>query len=924
MSYTTQIHTFKDDSDLGFYILNAVCHDWIHDFNNYKRMSKILNYIMELINQVGSIVKSERDSLSLFAKEIDSDIKILDNMDTPKSTNSEAKGKAEGKVEAKGKAEVKDTVVGKAEAKGTVGKAESKAVDTAKVKGTLVEKAEDKEETENDELFNAQSEKYSIDEEDIQVITPEELLTANNINTNQNIVLKSKHLYNNLHIKSRISDRINKERIMALQELEEFTNEAKFLVISRLNYGNMNVRHGGSSTPQKGGASAIDIITKDDISSSINGIINEIDDTQDVSTEDKKNLKNIFELMNQVFLNVNIPGISELEILNNSLISEILSMFIVNKCENIDIEKEAIIYLDALGVSKLNDIKLPTEAPSKKKFMMSRMYPTGRHPIKVGGKINSTIYRENDDKWGNLETAIDVIKSSQLYSIYKGEGIVINTKKKLSELHTIYVDFIKPLTETVKLIVGTTMFGVKTKLIDNAYTRALSTQPGSRLLIKYIQETIDSINDLLFDNIIKEYEDFKNRNEARFVTNSSSSKESLSPEERVYVQQISKLIADKTLELTGLSMYPGNNNDLKKQIEIINSVIVTNKGYTTVDERLLSYFIETYESKPVKTSKGKASTTNETMPTFVVLTNNEANEFLVNSINNAENHNCRVINNAIPEGDIKDLITGKKLVVCPTSSVCDGMGSFGSCLSPPTSRQEYHNMDFMISDTGNNNFYQGATYIKDNRQVTINYGIKYNGLELYNFLTINLESQPIVLQANYTFKHVINRIIEIWKSASGVTNITELWSMLYDTDYFLSILKLGSQKAVGDIFQEVNSTLYNCGYGDLFTYKITKASKEYIYNVNENVKTYGLMGDRPSGIRVFKLLLNGADNSIMPLACGGYIGTPDNMLIYVPNILIDGKKKGGKKTHRHNKKISRNNRMKHNKRTHRNRKTRKS
>ena len=34
--------------------------------------------------------------------------------------------------------------------------------------------------------------------------------------------------------------------------------------------------------------------------------------------------------------------------------------------------------------------------------------------------------------------------------------------------------------------------------------------------------------------------------------------------------------------------------------------------------------------------------------------------------------------------------------------------------------------------------------------------------------------------------------------------------------------------------------------------------------------------------------------------------------------------RGGKKTHRHNKKISRNNRAKHNKRTRRNRKTRKS
>ena len=93
---------------------------------------------------------------------------------------------------------------------------------------------------------------------------------------------------------------------------------------------------------------------------------------------------------------------------------------------------------------------------------------------------------------------------------------------------------------------------------------------------------------------------------------------------------------------------------------------------------------------------------------------------------------------------------------------------------------------------------------------------------------------------------------------------------------------------------------------------------------NPDAKTYGLMGDRPSGIRVFKLLLNGTVGSTMPFACGGFIGS-DSMLIYVPKTLIKNeKKKGGNKTHRHNKKISRNNKAKHNKRTRRNRKTRKS
>jgi hypothetical protein len=42
-------YKFKTKDDLAFYILNAVCHDWIHDFNNYNRMGKILNVIMALV-----------------------------------------------------------------------------------------------------------------------------------------------------------------------------------------------------------------------------------------------------------------------------------------------------------------------------------------------------------------------------------------------------------------------------------------------------------------------------------------------------------------------------------------------------------------------------------------------------------------------------------------------------------------------------------------------------------------------------------------------------------------------------------------------------------------------------------------------------------------------------------------------------------
>jgi len=43
-------YKFNNEEDFAFYILNAVAHDFIHDFNNYGRMGKILNYIMSLVD----------------------------------------------------------------------------------------------------------------------------------------------------------------------------------------------------------------------------------------------------------------------------------------------------------------------------------------------------------------------------------------------------------------------------------------------------------------------------------------------------------------------------------------------------------------------------------------------------------------------------------------------------------------------------------------------------------------------------------------------------------------------------------------------------------------------------------------------------------------------------------------------------------
>ena len=598
----------------------------------------------------------------------------------------------------------------------------------------------------------------------------------------------------------------------------------------------------------------------------------------------KKKLTDFLKMMNEVYINFTIPEISPLEKFNNSLITEILSMFIVNNCETINIETEAKLYLKALipsplvepsslpvessslpvepvarGVSQ-DEIVLPpdvldtneispilTNLPFKKD---DDSPPSPRSVSDIRGGAGLTKKILNDNNWVELEESIRKIKETPLYAVWIGSIPMDPTRYQIYFEN--YKDFIKGIEVEIKLIVGVNTFKSKTTTIKGLYDAVITTVArsgdGSRNFNKSVQQMFDTIKIFIFNSIIKTFEDFVNRNNSLLEPAAGSAK--ISIEERENVQRISQLVAQATLGLTDLT--PGTNPDLNRQIEIIRRIADDSRGYTTIDENLLDHFQTIYTD-----TESEHFNPN-------LISNELANDYLVTSIRACTKDTGRAINNAIPDGIVKDAMMSKDIFVCPTSSVCDGMGAFGSCMPPRN--KEYQNMNFIITDNDRQEkYYEGSTTLKG-RIVNVNYGFKFENLEIYNFLDINLETQPIILQANYTFKSVINRIIEIWKSQVAVSDIERLWDSLRDIDFFLSILKLGSQKAVGDIFQEINSTLDNGGY---------------IRNIGINgIKTYGLMGDRPSGIRVIKLLKDGIIG-INPNACGGYIG--NKSLIYVPN-----------------------------------------
>lgn len=861
-------YKFKTEEDLGFYILNAVCHDWIHDFNNYNRMRKIVNEIMQLVPDK-SIPKPNIQQAVSTAMEQEKTV--------PEPETFEIQIAAEDR-------NLDDTTliqasVASSDEKMMVEDVEEPSVDEPSV----------------DELYESQEE-YYLNEE---VPTVPDIVAEG---PHQAIVNESIEFYKS--IKSTTNrykmTRGNVRKINILQKLESFIGESQLLVISKISDS------AGAGGGKMHGGSGINIITESHIVSAIDMIIKEINKTdandviitkieKDIIKTDGKTINahliNIFTLMREVFILLEITRVSPMEKFNSSLIKEITGMFILNKCNTLDIKKEAELYSKLYLPSK-QDTKKPVLQPPpdtiSSKFpnifpnMLSKVL--GNTSFLGGSNFSAKKYTENANSFSTLETEISSIRDSILNNIYTGTNKASSENK--DAFLSAYDNFVKVDKKTLELIIGPQMYNARTKEIKNLRT-TLGNSSG-RNYEKNLNKLVDTITDFVFDKIIQPYEDVKNQVNAHLKKSESSpaSKTPLPSVAKASVQKISQLLAMKILELTGYKNADTKNADLNNQIAIIKSVAI-GVDYEKVDEKLITYFNKKYAN------------------TTYIQKGLSANGNLITAMNNAA-LKPRVINNAIPNGDVKNPngnvknnIVGK--VVCPTSSVCDGMGAFGSCQSPTAVQKEYYNMNYSISAENGSNYYYGTTTLKENkRAVNITYGYNFNGLNLYNSFDIDISSPPIQLQANYSFAGVINRIVQIWKSSTNTKSIDDLWKLLENDAFFMSILKAGSPKSIGDIFQEVNSTLANGGYSNP--------------NTGVSVKTtFGLMGDRPSGVRVLKLL-DDAESGKNDNAYGGYIGDTTSLIYLPPPLPLPSKdnqrksstykKKGGKKTIKKHKKTA--------------------
>jgi hypothetical protein len=237
----------------------------------------------------------------------------------------------------------------------------------------------------------------------------------------------------------------------------------------------------------------------------------------------------------------------------------------------------------------------------------------------------------------------------------------------------------------------------------------------------------------------------------------------------------------------------------------------------------------------------------------------------------------------------------KQKVICPTSSVVDAMGSIGSCYGTDVQNQEYHPMNFRITDLNDINYYQGQTVLKSKsgkvKEVKVIFSALFNEFFLPNVeIDIDITTSTVVtLSANTTFKQVINKILNIWArvfDGSSAPNPEVMWQTLESKSLFSELVSNGAIKSVGDLYQEINSVVDIGGYFNS------------VPNFYDSLRI-GAMGDQPSGVRAGYLLLKGDEGINKYNSMAGYISPTDGKSVVIKKIdkkrKIGGKRKTNKK-----------------------------
>lgn len=547
---------------------------------------------------------------------------------------------------------------------------------------------------------------------------------------------------------------------------------------------------------------------------------------------------------------------------------------------NIHIEKALLLYI--LDTKKVYATEKNVHAMLET-LQKNYTKQTGGSIMKGGDIEGVKTYIESTDAF-MFSVVIGESDIDAVYSKYIISGNVAETTTKLDSLNS-YVTGLYPFVDPDTLaILKTKEYDSHKKSIDSKYSTAIGNTDitnrryesskkdfitASILFLKYVYSTI-----------IQHEANVSAKLQAEIDKAENSS--SLTPEQKQNVQMVSVTVATAGNKYMLGKMNKNNdgyrsNSILRTECETIIEPIIRNQHVPgTIDETIRNAFISYARGSPKFLGSLAA----------------------IKPVVKQYNKDIVVVNNAATDA-LKDLGIAKQKHICPTSSVSDAQGIFGSC-SGKIQNKEFYPMDFQIKNASGSIYYHGKTELKTVRGKTetkITYEANINDFYLPE-VEINIDIGDnlniLSLSANTTFKYLLTTIISIWdrlfKNKPNVTT-TEMWNALQSKLVFIEMVSCGSIKSVGDLFQEINAVAEYGGY-DQRQINPSEFNKKFRIGAN---------GDQPSGVRAAYMLLR-ANSGVNKRAMAGYLTQAQGVFAIRNDIGDQPVRKGGRKTKKTNRK----------------------
>jgi len=402
------------------------------------------------------------------------------------------------------------------------------------------------------------------------------------------------------------------------------------------------------------------------------------------------------------------------------------------------------------------------------------------------------------------------------------------------------------------------------KLID--YLEHIETQ---------LQTNEHNINENIKEMRRKAIEDTNREN--------SLSKGILTQEDKDNVNKINAVVCYKILER--YSLLDANNKAIKPipndKTHLLNGQtkilfdIVNGKNISKLDEQILDVFHKRFIDKNLNNR----------------FTKSQIKDLLITSKSKNDNKKF-VINNFARWSGFLNNLEPKSYYYCPITSIIDKQPSctLKTALKDiPPDILEYPDKRLafkILNKTDKDSEYYEAIINHNNSKKKSTVAVTIVTPEQYTIhinRDIDLETGK-EFAARTVYKDLIKIILSQWmkdpvkylngdpdsdKIDPNIKSISDFWNKLKTNISFNELIKVSPIKNFGDLFQELSVVLKN---GGMDTPKYEPNNNKIIkYNRNGNAIRVGLMGDRPSGVRLVVLLAN-AKGDINENAAGGYIG----------------------------------------------------